>query len=136
MIEKDVVDVLDMVLGAEVYYGMQPQPPDNVPAPLPVVIVNRVASGWPGDFGGTDTALSNAGIQVDYYDTTAEGARRLADHGRAALRDLVASSAGGAVLDSEVSYYDDDSRGWRVQQRWNFADYSPALPSRSISAGG
>lgn len=128
MIEKDIVDRLDAVLSAEVYYGMQPQPPDDAPAPLPVVIVNRVASVWLGGFCGTDTDLSTAGIQVDYYDETAEGARRLADQGRVALRDLVASSAGGALLDSEVSYYDEDSRGWRVQQRWDVADYSPALP--------
>ncbi|WP_457813450.1 hypothetical protein [Sinorhizobium meliloti] len=127
MIEKDIVDLLDARLAAEVYYGMQPQPPDNVPAPLPVVIVNRVASVWYGGFCGTDTDLSRPGIQVDYYDETAEGARRLADQGRIALRDLVASSAGGALLDSEISYYDEESRGWRVQQRWDMADYSPAL---------
>ncbi|UFX03602.1 DUF3168 domain-containing protein [Sinorhizobium medicae WSM1115] len=127
MIEKDIVDLLDARLAAEVYYGMQPQPPDNVPAPLPVVIVNRVASVWYGGLCGTDTDLSRAGIQVDYYDETAEGARRLADQGRIALRDLVASSAGGGLLDSEISYYDEESRGWRVQQRWDMADYSPAL---------
>ncbi|MCA1404691.1 hypothetical protein I6F26_10180 [Ensifer sp. IC3342] len=127
MIEKDIVDRLDAVLSAEVYYGMQPQPPDDRPAPLPVVIVNRVASVWLGGFCGTDTDLATAGIQVDYYDETAEGARRLADQGRVALRDIVASSAGGALLDSEISYYDEDSRGWRVQQRWDVADYSPAL---------
>ncbi|MEJ6847546.1 hypothetical protein V3589_15160 [Sinorhizobium fredii] len=127
MIEKDIVDRLDAVLSAEVYYGMQPQPPHDHPAPLPVVIVNRVASVWLAGFCGTDTGLSTAGIQVDYYDETAEGARRLADQGRVALRDIVASSAGGALLDSEISYYDEESRGWRVQQRWDVADYSPAL---------
>jgi hypothetical protein len=128
MIEKDIVDALEARLSAEVYYGMQPQPPNDAPAPLPVVIVNRIASVWLGSFCGTDTNLSSVGLQVDYYDETAEGARRLADQGRVALRDLVASSAGGGLLDSETSYYDDQSRGWRVQQRWNVADYSPALP--------
>jgi hypothetical protein len=128
MIEKDIVDALEAQLSAEVYYGMQPQPPNDAPAPLPVVIVNRIASVWLGSFCGTDTDLSKVGLQVDYYDETAEGARRLADQGRVALRDLVASSAGGGLLDSEISYYDDQSRGWRVQQRWNVADYSPALP--------
>lgn len=127
MIERDVVDRLEAVLPAQVYYGMQPQPPNDAPAPLPVVIVNRIASIWMGNFCGTDTDVSNVGLQVDYYDETAEGARRLADQGRVALRDLVASSAGGGLLDSEISYYDDESRGWRVQQRWNVADYSPAL---------
>ncbi|MCM5690102.1 hypothetical protein M8037_15045 [Sinorhizobium meliloti] len=78
MIEKDIVDLLDARLAAEVYYGMQPQPPDNIPAPLPVVIVNRVASVWYGGFFGTDTDLSRPGIQVDYYDETAEGGQESA----------------------------------------------------------
>ena len=110
-----------------VFYGVQPQSDDGQPSQMPVVIINRVSSTWIGAFCGTDTDMAVTGIQVDYYDETAEGARRLADGGRMSIRDLVGDSAGGGILESEISYYDDDSRGWRVLQRWSLTDYVPQL---------
>lgn len=124
MMEKNLVDALGLALNVDSFYGMQPQPPDSAPAPLPVVITNRVASVWYAQFCGTDTNLSNSGIQVDYYADTAEQARRMADQGRA----LIAAIDEPGVLESEVSYYDEESRAWRVMQRWTLPDYSPSIP--------
>jgi hypothetical protein len=128
MMEKDLVDALGVACDCPSYYGMQPQPDDGAPAPLPVVITNRSASEWFGAFCGTDTRLSNATIQVDYYADTAEAARRMADTGRDVLASYDDNGASGTgTLDSEVSYYDEESRAWRVMQRWTIPDYHPSI---------
>lgn len=123
-VERDIIDALEAATGVETFLGMAPQPADDTPAPLPVNIVNRVRTDWVNTFCGVDGAFNITGIQVDYYADTAEQSRRNADTGRASLIAL----AMGATLDTEVSYYDIVSRGWRIQQQWNFAEYEPSLP--------
>lgn len=123
-IERKVVDTVRTATGALTYFGVQPQPSDDRPAPLPVAIVNRSGSEWPRVFCGTDDKLTVAEIQTDYYAETAEGARRLADQGRAALIALDPPP----TLTNEFSLYDPESRAWRVIQRWSMTDYQPSLP--------
>lgn len=123
-VERTVVDCVALTTGKTTYFGVQPQPDDGSPAPLPVVIVNRPNSTWPGAFCGTDDRLALTEIQVDYYAETAEAARRAADDGRAGIIAL----AERPTLTSEISTYDSESRAWRVLQRWAIADYQPVLP--------
>jgi hypothetical protein len=130
-LERLFVDTLAATIDGPAYYGIQPQPPDETPAPLPVSIVNRPDSRWPRAFCGTDVNLEMIDIQVDLYHETAEGARRNADRARAALAALRTGEPGSAVaptLISEQSFYDRQSRAWRVMQRWTATDYEPALP--------
>jgi hypothetical protein len=117
--EKNICDLLFAATAIPTYFGVQPQPPSGEPSPMPVIIVNRTASEWVNEFCGTDTALSLATIQVDYYAETAEACRRAADTGRTAMA--------GQSLNSEVSFYDEMSRAWRVMQAWTVTDYSPTI---------
>jgi hypothetical protein len=122
-VEKLIIDLVKAATGAPTYFGMAPQPEDNVPSPMPLIIVNRIGTTWQNTFCGTDGALALASVQVDYYAETAEGARRLGDSGRNAIIGLVDAP----TLDSEISYYDTVSRGWRILQQWNIAEYQPTL---------
>ena len=130
IVEKRVVDAVAAATGAPTFFGVQPQADDGQPAPLPVVIVNRTGARWASEFCGADTALAITTIQVDSYAETAEACRRIADKARAAVRDLL-DDAGKRIapsLDSEVSFYDTESRGWRVMQVWTPPEYQPSLP--------
>lgn len=129
IIETAIVDAL-RGLGVPVYYGTAPQPEGDQPTPLPVLIVNRIASRWPFGFCGTDPALSLVTVQIDYHGGTAERARQLADAGRALVIALPHPDTSGPVapaLENERSMRDDTSRSWRVTQQWAVTDYSPAL---------
>ena len=129
MIEKTIVDLMEVATATETWFGAQPQADDEEPARLPVVIVNRPGSNWLATFCGTDPNLALANMRIDYWHKKAEGARRLADKGRAAMVNL-ADETGPLcpVLASEVSYYEPMVRGWRVMQQWNVPDYQPSLP--------
>lgn len=128
IVEKTICDALQTATGVATYFGVQPQGPVGEPSPMPVIIVNRTGSTWPVGLCGTDTALSIATIQVDYYSATAEGCRRYADTGRDTMRDLEDGGAPSCPgLQSEISFYDDMSRAWRISQNWSITDYSPAL---------
>lgn len=122
-VEKLIIDTVRTATAEPVYFGMAPQPVDDVPSPMPVTIVNRIRTDWLNAFCGTDPNINTSGIQIDYYAETAEGARRSADAGRNAIIAL----PDDATLDSEVSFYDQVSRGWRVMQTWNIAEYQPSL---------
>jgi hypothetical protein len=125
--ERHAVDTLK-TLGVPVYFGSAPEPPNDEPTPLPVVIVNRTASDWTAEFCGTDVFLERLTLQVDFYAETAEEARRLADRGRSLIRDLTSERGGFfPALQSETSMYDDLSRAWRVLATWRVADYAPSL---------
>lgn len=108
---------------APVFGGMAPQPEGNTPAPLPVVVVNRVASVWSSTFCGTDLALAVTDLQIDFYARSNEIARRLADQGRA----LIAAVDPPPTLESELTTYDEASRAFRVIQTWRATDYQPAI---------
>lgn len=124
-VERLIIDTVEAATGGvATFFGMQPQADDDHPSPMPVNIVNRIRTDWLNNFCGADPALNTSGIQVDYYAETAEQARRLADQGRAAIIAL----PDAATLDSEVSFYDQVSRGWRVMQQWNIPEYQPSLP--------
>lgn len=130
IVEKRVIDAVNSVTGVLTFFGVQPQGPDDQPSPLPVVIVNRTGTRWANEFGGADTGLAITQIQVDVYAETAEGCRRIADLARTAIRDL-ADDDGNRIcptLDSEVSFYDQESRGWRIMQVWTPPEYEPVLP--------
>lgn len=129
MLEKTIVDLMASATGAEAWFGAQPQGSDDEPARLPVVIVNRPDSAWLATFCGTDTDLSLATMRIDFWAAKAESAKRLADKGRAAMKDL-ADSTGPLhpILNSEVSYYEPMARAWRVMQQWAVPDYLPSLP--------
>lgn len=126
IIETAVIEAL-RALAVPVYYGTAPQPEGDQPVPLPVVIVNRVASGWLSDLCGTDPGMSVVTVQADYYAETAQQAREMADQGRGLIAGLVQpdSRKVGGVLDNEISARDDVSRSWRVIQQWTIPDYSP-----------
>jgi hypothetical protein len=103
-----------------IYFGVAPQDDNETALAFPLIIVNRVGTVWPVGFCGTDVNLEMAQIQVDYYHDQSEGCRRMADQARAQL-----SKHG---LAAEISFYDDVSRGWRIAQTWDVADYAPAVP--------
>lgn len=128
-LEKLIVDLMQASTGVEAWFGAQPQGTDEEPARLPVVIVNRPDTNWLATFCGTDPDLNIATMRIDFWDTKAEGARRIADKGRAAM---VALTDGVGplcpVLNSEVSYYEPMVRAWRVMQQWAVTEYQPSLP--------
>lgn len=129
IVEKRVVDAVAAATGVLTYFGVQPQAEDDRPSPLPVCIVNRTGARWASEFCGADIALAITTIQVDSYAETAEGCRRIADKARAAVRDLIDDTGKriAPALDSEVSFYDTQSRGWRIMQVWTPPDYQPSL---------
>lgn len=106
-----------------VQLGVRLQPSDNRPAPLPVVIVQRIGSTWPSTFCGTADDLSLAQIQVDFYALQSDEALRHARECRAAFRNLPVRP----TLQNEISLYDDASRSWRVVQTWTAPDDAPYL---------
>lgn len=126
-IERSIVDLMRAALGVPVWFGAQPQESDNAPSIMPVVIVNRPEVGFINTFAGVDPDLALTTMQLDYYDETADGARRMSILGRQAMTQL----ADGLkplcpTLDTEESFYDSMSRAWRVLQRWTVPDYAPA----------
>ena len=128
IIERAINDALTAATGVAVYFGAQPQGTDEAPSKLPVIVINRPDALWPVTNSGTDTDLAMTTIQVDYYAEGAEDCRRLADTGRAVVRDIVANGAALCPgLRGEQSFYDQVSRAWRVLQTWEVADYAPAL---------
>jgi hypothetical protein len=128
-LEKAICDLMHAVTGVETWFGAQPQGNDDEPARLPVVIVNRPDSTWLATFCGTDGDLALATMRIDFWHTTAEGARRLADKGRVAMIGLTDDKGPLApILGSEVSYYEPMARAWRVMQAWQVPDYQPVLP--------
>lgn len=130
IIERAFVDLLASRCNAPTYYGRQPQPADGRPAPLPVIIVNRITSRWFTNQCGTDVNLTLATIQVDYYGATAEASRRLADLGRAALANDLLNESSEKVrpaLDNESVFYDSDSAAYRTMQEWTAATHATSL---------
>jgi hypothetical protein len=112
-LEKAICDLMHAVTGVETWFGAQPQGSDDEPARLPVVIVNRPDSTWLATFCGTDGDLALATMRIDFWHTTAEGARRLADKGRVAMIGLADDKGPLApILGSEVSYYEPMARAW------------------------
>lgn len=131
IIETAIITALQAI-GEPVYYGTAPQPEGDEPTPLPVLIVNRIASRWPYGFCGTDGDLSILTVQIDYHAETAERARQLADAGRSVLigmdhPGLAPGQKVAPALDNELSLRDDGTRSWRVTQQWAVTDYSPAI---------
>jgi hypothetical protein len=129
-LEKNMVDTLAAACNVPAWFGAQPQSDDEAPSEMPVIIVNRPDADWLNDFSGVDVDLAVTTIQVDYYAETAEAARRLADAGRLAVRDLVDQDDDPIcpALSTETSFYDQVSRAWRVMQQWRVPDYNPSLP--------
>lgn len=120
IIEADIIAGLKALFSMNrVYFGMAPQEGNEEALKFPMVIVNRVSTLWPVTFCGTDVDLEMAQIQVDFYDNVSQECRIMADAARRAL------SAHGLV--TEISFYDDVSRGWRITQTWEVADYTPAI---------
>jgi hypothetical protein len=120
IIEAEIIATLKTLFSmSRVYFGMAPQEGNEEALKFPLVIVNRVGTLWPVTFCGTDVDLEMAQIQVDFYDNVSQECRIMAD---AARRALSAHS-----LATEISFYDDVSRGWRITQTWEVSDYTPAI---------
>lgn len=118
MIEKEIIDGLKIALAIDrVYYGSAPQESNTEPLVFPLVVINRVGSTWANSFCGVDVDLSMVDVQIDFYGNTGFQARNAADLARLFLSQY--------SLDSEISFYDEASRGWRVMQTWAVPDYTP-----------
>lgn len=96
---------------------------DLLPAQVPLVVFSRVGSYWSDwdTFCGSNVLLADVTLEVNYLDLTLEGARRLADTGRATL------AAQHASLASEFDVWEPALKVYRVTALFNLTDNHPQI---------
>ena len=123
-IEQTVIPALAAATGVDVRSLHGEQLTDLLPAHVPLIVIARVSASWDDwdTFCTPNLDLANVGLQVDYYASTLEAARRLADIGRVAL-----AQAAGSAPEGEFDSWDSGIRVYRVSASYYLPDYAPAI---------
>ena len=126
-IEIEVINALKEALpdlASKIYYATAVSSPEDVPPPMPLIIVSRINSVWTGQtFCGQDLSMANATLQIDTYNDGAATARVLAD----TVRRIIAEIKARPKLQSEGDFYEPTTRAWRVSATWEVSDLTPTL---------